>query len=262
MSSTRLSTRGSSLPAGRLLRELGLVAVGLLVYFLLRGNVTDRADEAARNADRVIDWQQSLGIFWEPRLQSWAVNSALGVRFWNWIYFWGHAPVIVLVGVWLLWRHPEVYRLLRNAFLVSAAAGLICYTLFPVAPPRLTPGHGFVDTMQLYSQVSYQAQSLKPFVNPYAAMPSLHVGWAYLIGIGVALVWRDWRGALVATLLPALMALAVVLTANHYLLDGAFGVLCASAALAAALWWDRGHPLPLVRPGWSRRARTGTPEAV
>jgi membrane-associated phospholipid phosphatase len=131
-----------------------------------------------------------------------------------------------------------------------------------IAPPRLTPGHGFVDTMLLYSEVSYQAQSLGPFVNPYAAMPSLHVGWAYLIGIGVALVWRDWRGALTVTLLPALMSLAVVLTANHYILDGAFGVLVASFGLAAALWWERGRTLPLAWPGWGRRARTRTPETV
>jgi hypothetical protein len=230
------------------------------VYFLVRGNVTDRAQIAAENAARVISWQQALGVFWEPGMQAWAVESALGVRFWNWVYFWGHAPVIVLVGLWLLWQHPRVYGLLRNAFLLSAVAGLLCYSLVPVAPPRLVEGYGFVDTMQLYSQVSYQAQSLGPFVNPYAAMPSLHVGWAYLIGIGLVLVWRDWRGLLAATLLPALMAIAVVLTANHYILDGAFGVLVCSQGLAAALWWECGHPLPAMRASRDRRTRGGTVE--
>ena len=246
------STHSRTLPhvAGRALREVALVAVGLLVYFLVRGNVTEREALATRNALAVIDAEKALGIFWEPRLQSWVLDSAFQVRFWNWVYFWAHAPAIVIVGLWLLWRHWPTYQVIRNAFLVSAVIGLVCYYLYPVAPPRLMPGHGFVDTMLLYSTTSYQAQSLKPFVNPYAAMPSLHFGWSFLLGVGVWLVWRDWRGVALGLLLPVSMGLAIVLTANHYILDGVAGFAVCLVGLAIAVWWERGHPL--FR--WRRRA--------
>ncbi|MGH2601014.1 MAG: phosphatase PAP2 family protein, partial [Dehalococcoidia bacterium] len=95
--------------AGRALREVGLVALGLLVYFLIRGNVTERAAQATSNALAVIDAEKALGIFWEPRMQSWILDSAFQVRFWNWVYFWAHAPAIAIVGIWLLWRHWRTY---------------------------------------------------------------------------------------------------------------------------------------------------------
>jgi membrane-associated phospholipid phosphatase len=127
--------------------------------------------------------------------------------------------------------------------------GLLCYYLYPVAPPRLVAGYGFVDTMLLYSTTSYQAQSLKPFVNPYAAMPSLHFGWAFLLGVGVWLTWRDVRGATLGLLLPISMGLAILLTANHYILDGVAGFAVCLVGLIVALWWDRGRPIPR----WRRR---------
>jgi hypothetical protein len=244
---------------GRLLREVGLVAVGLLIYFLIRGNVTDRATFAVHNAASVINAEKALHIFWEPAMQRWILDSAFQIRFWNWVYFWLHAPAIVVVGVWLLWQYPRQYALIRNAFLISAVIGLICYTLYPVAPPRLMPGFGFVDTMQEYSKISYQAESLKPFVNPYAAMPSLHFGWAFLVGVGVWMVWRDLRGLLIGAALPVGMGLAIVFTANHYILDAVAGFVVCLVGLIVAIWWDRGHPLPSSgqRSPVSRRRSAG-----
>lgn len=247
MQKYRQASRPLPLVAGRALREVGLVAVGLLVYFLVRGNVTERAAVATRNAIAVIDAERALGIFWEPAMQSWILHSAFQVKFWNWVYFWAHAPAIVVVGVWLLWRHWSTYVLIRNAFLVSAVLGLVCYSIFPVAPPRLVTGYDFVDTMLLYSTTSYQAQSLAPFVNPYAAMPSLHFGWAFLVGVGIYWVLRDLRGIILGGLLTAGMGLAIVFTANHYILDAVAGFAVAVIGLIVAIWWDRGHPL------WPRR---------
>lgn len=263
MNNQRVMSGALPLIAGRAVREIGLVGAGLLVYFLIRGNVTDRAAQAVRNAITVIDMQRALGIFWEPQMQAAILESALQVRLWNWVYFWAHAPVIVIIGLWLLWRHPRTYVLVRNAFLVSAVIGLACYMVFPVAPPRLMPGYGFVDTMLLYSQVSYQAQSLKPFVNPYAAMPSLHLGWAVLCGVGIVLARRDVRGLFVGMALPLLMGLAIVLTANHYILDGVTGLVVALIGLAVAAWWDRRRFQPQRRsmPGQRRTSAKFIPTA-
>lgn len=243
----------------RFVREIALVALGLVIYFVLRGNVTDRATEAFANAQAIIQLQQALGFFWEPAMQAWILPSAAQIKFWNWVYFWAHAPAIVVIGLWLLWRHERTYGLIRNAFLVSAVLGLVLYTIYPVAPPRLVDGYGFIDTMAAYSRVSYQAQSLGPFVNPYAAMPSLHFGWAYLCGVAIFMVWRDGRGVMLGILLPALMGLAVVLTANHYILDAVAGFAVCTVGLLVAVWWDRGRPLPPWRPAWrggERRMQT------
>lgn len=250
-------TANRALPraAGRAVRELVLVAAGLLIYFLVRGNVTERAAMATRNAIAVIDAEKALGVFWEPRMQAWVLDSEFQIKFWNWVYFWAHAPAIVVIGLWLLWRHWRVYALIRNAFLVSAVIGLVCYSLVPVAPPRLMDGFGFMDTMAAYSQTSYQAQSLKPFVNPYAAMPSLHFGWSFLLGVAVFMVWRDLRGIMLGILLPLSMGLAVVLTANHYILDAVAGFAVCLIGLIVAVWWDRGRPLPRLRGSERRRVR-------
>lgn len=262
MKNHRLASRPITLAAGRALREIALVGAGLLVYFLIRGNVTDRAADAQDNAASLIALEQRLHLFHEPAMQAWVLDNLAQVRLWNWVYFWLHAPVIVVMGLWLLWRRTEVYRLIRNAFLVSAVIALICYSLYPVAPPRLVSGYGFVDTMARYSRESYQAESLKPFVNPYAAVPSLHFGWSYLIGVALFLVWRDWRGLGLGLLLSVLMALAIVLTANHYVLDAVAGFLVASVGLAAALWWERGRPLPGRRSLARRRSKAGAPSSA
>ncbi|MBI2760409.1 MAG: inositol phosphorylceramide synthase [Chloroflexi bacterium] len=132
-------------------------------------------------------------------------------------------------------RRPDVYRLTRDAFLGSAVIGLICYRVFPVAPPRLAEDHDFVDTMQEYSKVSYQAQSLGPFVNPYAAVPSLHFGWSFLMSVALLLARpRTWWTWLLAIVQPALMFLAIVATANHWVLDAVAGLVVCGAGLIGA----------------------------
>jgi hypothetical protein len=160
---------------------------------------------------------------------------------WNLVYFWAHAPLIAVGGVWLYRRHPDIYRLTRTAFLGSAIIGLICYRFFPVAPPRLAEGHSFVDTMQEHSKLSYQAQSLAPFVNPYAAVPSLHFGWSFLMSVALVLARPRglvvWAGAIAQ---PVLMFLAIVATGNHWVLDAPAGLIVCLAGLGGALALRRG----------------------
>ena len=116
------------------------------------------------------------------------------------------------------------------------------YHLFPVTPPRLLPpdaSYGFVDTVNEYSNLSYQAQSMQAFVNPFAAVPSLHYGWAVLVG-GV-LFWTTrnvWLRAL-GVFLPIGQLAAIVFTANHYILDAMAGLVVALMGLAVALALQR-----------------------
>lgn len=218
------------------LREIGLVGVCLVIYFLIRGFVADEFPAAQAHALGIIHLEQSLHVFWEPQLQHLLDANLFLTQLWNQVYFWAHAPVILLVAIWLYLRHRRTYALVRTAFLTSAILGILIYWLLPVAPPRLLTGYGFIDTMQRYSEVSYQAQSLKPFVNPYAAVPSLHFGFAIVIGVAFVLAMRGAAGWILGATLPALMLIAIIATANHFFFDAVSGLaVCLFGLLVAVV---------------------------
>ena len=218
--------------------EIGLVALAFLLYFLVRGSVVQRDAEAVRNAANIIDIERTLGFFWEPDLHAAILDYRALVQLFNGIYFWLDFPVIVGVGLWMYFVHRHQYTVARDAVLASGAIALVVYHLFPVAPPRLLPPgaeYGFVDTVNRYSNFSYQAQSAQPFVNPYAAVPSLHFGWQLLVG-GV-LIWTTknlWLRAFGA-FMPVGQLAAVVFTANHYILDAMAGAVVALMGLLLAM---------------------------
>lgn len=223
--------------------EIFLVAVGFLLYFLVRGAVVDREDIALQNARWIIDLQQSIGLWIEPDINQWILKNDLLVRFFNFVYFWLDFPLIVFVGLILFWKHRTFYRLLRDALLISGGFALILYWSVPVAPPRYVTEWGFVDTLKEYSDLAYQAQSTAAFVNPYAAVPSLHVGWAIILAI---VIFRTTRNGLLRTAAITTMVLqsiSVVATANHYLFDGVTGAGVCIVSLMIALWLQQsGYP--------------------
>lgn len=249
---------GGWLRSHRGVAEFGIVGGCLLIYFLIRANVVDEPTSAFRHAEDIIGLEKRLGIFWEPSWQNVIRHHSLQVQWWNFVYFWWHAPVIAAVAFWLFFRHRATYSLIRNAFLVSCLIGLVMYALYPVTPPRLmTPGgyaeyhvqppqgdatppnYGFEDTLKDHSAPDYQAESLKLFVNPFAAMPSLHFGWSFLIAVAMALGWRNWFGKLAGVVMTVSMFFAVVLTANHFILDTVVGLAVCLIGLLAAVAYTR-----------------------
>lgn len=211
-------------------REVLVIVAATLLYFLVRGLVDGREAEATRNAGRLIDLERALGLFQEPAIQGWALDVGPLGTLANWVYIWGHWPVIISTLGWLLVRHRDAFSTYRNALLLSGGLGLIVFVLFPMAPPRFMTDWGFVDTVTLHSN-AYRVLQPPSLVNQYAAMPSLHVGWDLLMGIAIARhAPRRLRWLGVA--LPLAMYAAVVLTANHYLLDGVVGAAIVVVALA------------------------------
>ena len=221
------------LPGLRAATEVLIVGLATLLYFAVRGLVDGREADAFANARWLVDLERALGIFWEPQLQHWALETGPVRTIANWVYIWGHWPVIAATLVWLLTRHRDAYGVYRNALLLSGAIGLVVFTLFPMAPPRFMGDLGFVDTITLHSN-SYRVLQPPSLVNQYAAMPSLHVGWDLLMGIAILNHARG-RLRLIGLVLPVAMVLSVVLTANHYLLDGVVG----AAIVLVALWLVR-----------------------
>ena len=180
-------------------------------------------------------------------MQTLILGKSFLIQLFNGIYFWLDFPLIILVGLWLYFRHRRQYTFTRDAMLISGGIALIIYHLFPVAPPRYLTDFGFVDTMAMYSNLSYQAQSTAPFVNPYAAVPSLHVGWPVLLAVGVIAATRFKPAWLLVAMLPVAQFFAVVFTANHFIFDAMIGVCVALLGLAAALFMQKWGYLALGR---------------
>jgi hypothetical protein len=238
--------------------EIALVALAFLLYFIVRGLVVDRHGEALANAETIMDWERALGIFWEPQLQEWVLDKRWLVEVNNFIYFWLDFPLIVAVGLWMYFTRRHEYTVARDAMLLSGAIALVIYNLFPVMPPRLLPTGEFVGTIERYNDLSYQAQSMQAFVNPYAAVPSLHFGWAMILGGALFLSTKNPVVRAFALSLPWLQLASIVFTANHYILDAFIGLLVCLAGAVLALAMQR-WGYPAVRREVERR--WGVPRA-
>lgn len=142
-----------------------------------------------------------------------------------------HLPVTALTLLWLLIWRPAVYRWARTALGAATGTALFVYVLVPVTPPRLLDGHGFVDTAVLHGQSAYDASS--SLTNQFAALPSLHVGWAVLVAV-VCVSASTTRWAWLWVLHPVATVAVVVATGNHYWLDAAAGAALVGVALVAA----------------------------
>jgi hypothetical protein len=225
-------------------RQFVLFLIFALLYFWIRGITEAGADQARRNAERLIDLEQRLGIFWEERLQSLILNHSILVDLANWAYIWLHWPAIAIGGIYLAARSRDGYTLVRNAFFISGGIGLIIFATFPVMPPRLAMDV-MVDTV---TERSYSYRVLQPpgLTNQYAALPSLHFGWNLLIGIG--LYWKAHHRLIRAlgVVIPAAVFASVILTANHYVIDPIVGGLLALFGLGVAVVgrriWDSWAP--------------------
>jgi membrane-associated phospholipid phosphatase len=143
--------------------------------------------------------------------------------------------VIVAAAVLLYRARPERYLLLRNAMFLSGGIGFLFFALLPVAPPRLVDP-SLIDTVTLHSD-AYRALQPPGLTNQYAAFPSLHFGWNVLVGVAVWGATRNVLLRLLSILGPAAMAGAVVLTANHYVLDLVGGLV----VVLFALWATNRH---------------------
>jgi membrane-associated phospholipid phosphatase len=220
-----------------ILGQAALVLVGVFVYFRVRRLTAGSPEVARAHARDLVGLERRLHIHWESALQAPVADSATLATVANWIYIWGHWPVIVVTMLWLALHHRWAFLRLRDAMLVSGALGLVVFVTYPVAPPRLVDP-GLVDTVSAHSY-SYRILQPPNFVNQYAAMPSLHAGWDLLIGISIATAGGTLLVRAVGWLLPPLMALAVVATANHYVVDVVAGLALALLGYAAALLLER-----------------------
>ncbi|MFI1889128.1 phosphatase PAP2 family protein [Streptomyces jumonjinensis] len=210
--------------------ELILIAVVYVAYsagrLLARGDVNTAVDHGLA----ILRAEKALFLNAETPLNKlFTEHPAIGVPA-DFLYASLHYLVTPAILIWLFHRRPARYRAARTWLMLSTLLGLVGFTLMPTCPPRLLDAsHGFVDTMAQYSSYGWWGteasapRGLGGLTNQYAAMPSLHVGWALWCGV---LLWRHGRTPLLRALgvaYPLITVIVVMGTANHYFLDAVAG---------------------------------------
>jgi PAP2 superfamily len=244
----------NTLGSGR--RELVIMLAAYGAYSLVKGLAGGSLAVGTVNADRLVYFEQRLGIYIEPGMQRFFVDHGVAMPFWNALYVASQVIVLPLTFILVFLFARRAYPFMRNMFFIAWTAGLVWYALQPVAPPRLA-GIGFTDTVSRHTFFDLDSELVRAFYNPVAAMPSLHVGVAPIVG------WALWRltpwvwSRAIGIAYPVLVTVAVIVTGNHFVLDVAGGLLVVlPAAVIARLL--TGAPLSLPAPTLSRR-RAGGP---
>ncbi len=217
----------------RAVREVSIIGLAAYLYFFVRGLIETRVDDAMDRSHWLVSLERRLGLFHEATVQGWLLERDWLVALANSVYIYGHWPVVIGTLTWLLVRRREMFPIYRSAILISGAIGIMFFVVFPMAPPRFLPELGFVDTVTLHSE-AYRVLQPPSLTNQYAAMPSLHVGWNLLMGIAIVRcsTGRIWK--VFGVVMPVLMVIATIVTANHYILDGVVGSSIALIGLAIA----------------------------
>ncbi|MEV6944779.1 phosphatase PAP2 family protein [Streptomyces sp. NPDC051172] len=230
-------------------REFLLVAGLFLVYKLGRRLATGHTGEALRNAHRVWGLERTLQLPGEGSVQSVLLHSDTLAHLANTYYATVHFPATVAFLIWLYLRRPAHYVWARRVLATLTSAALVLPFLFPLAPPRMLAATGLVDTAHVYGPSVYGPPSSDHLSNQFAAMPSLHFGWALMVAIGLIAATRSrWRWLWL--LHPLVTLLVIVGTANHYWLDAivATAMLGAALALMRPQTWSGGTPISLRSP--------------
>jgi len=208
-------------------------------FEFVRSQIEGSRPDSIIHARYIISTERFLHIFREARVEHWilpcspACNVATTphlneylIRFWNIYYGLMHFVVPALVAIYLFHWHFQRYRLWRNTAGFMLLISLLGFWLFPVLPPRLLPIHfGFFDASHYGGWGAIGKAEAGPMANAYAAMPSLHIGWSTWCACAAVPVVRNRVMKVLLILHPIVTFFAVVVTANHYILDGVGGLV-------------------------------------
>jgi PAP2 superfamily len=234
------------LPHGWLdaLRQVSLFAAAYLAYRLVRGLVEGDANAAFAHARDLISLERTLHVFVEPSVQAWASGSHMVMVLASWLYVNAQTTVTFGALLYLYLLHNRNFYFVRNMFMIAMAIALVAYAVFPTAPPRFMPEWGFIDSVSDLTgvRVSHASATASTLFNPYAAVPSMHVAFALMIGAPLARLAERRVVSVLWMLYPVLMTFVIVVTANHFIVDALLGALTAGASAYGASWLARTRP--------------------
>jgi membrane-associated phospholipid phosphatase len=219
------------------LLEIVLIGAFYVAYAWIRdehGKIDQSSNQqraAYAHATSVLHLERRLHLDPEHALQSLVPASGFYVHFVNGFYLLAHVTVTVSVLVFLFFRRPGLYRRCRNALLVISFGALVVFALYPTAPPRLLPAAHARDTLSAGGWWSLNHGGIERISDPYAAMPSLHLGWSTWVALSLALAFRSSSRRWLFALYPAFVTWVVLSTGAHWFLDTVAG-----AALALTGW--------------------------
>ncbi len=256
-------------------KEALIVAVFYLVYSWTRNQFGSNAvtlgtppEHAFHNAERVIRFERLVGLYHEETLQDLFLPWRAFIQFWNTYYGTAHFFVTIAVFALLFVKRPAVFPQWRNSLAIMTALAILGFALFPLMPPRLLdepcPEYGgacipselraeggtfgFVDTLEEYGGPwSFDSDTMTEISNQYAAMPSMHIGWSTWCAVAMwPLLRRRWQRVAVF-LYPLATLFCIIVTGNHYWLDGAGGLLAFAVGTLAGWGLHRWNQLRLDR---------------
>ena len=221
-----------------LLRQIGLFAGAFFIYDLVRGLVVGGNHYAPfGHAMQIIDLERATHLFVEPSIQAWTQSQHWLIEAADWTYLNGHFFVTLGVLIFIYARRTDSFYFVRNALMISMGLALVGYWAYPTAPPRLLPEWGFTDSISqfVYHGTGYIDKGPAGWlVNSYAAVPSMHVCFAVLLGVTMARLVRRKPFRILWYLYPVVITFVVVATANHYFVDVFLGAVTAGVSLLVA----------------------------
>ncbi len=245
--SARLRTfQARLLPRGPLdlMRQVLLFMVAYQLYRLTRGlvNHPEAATTAFANARELIGIERGLRIFVEPSVQAFTSGQQWLLDAASWMYINAQTSVTLGALVWLYMFRNKSFYFVRNMFLVAFGIALIGYSLYPTAPPRFFPEWGFFDAVSDFTGVPQDSVTINALFNPYAAVPSMHVAFALMIGVPLSRLVK-WRALKIFwAVYPLIVLFVIVATANHFIADAVLGAAAAGLGALAARALARARP--------------------
>jgi PAP2 superfamily len=213
------------------------IAIWLCVdglYELVRGLTEGSHQAAFANGNRVVELERSTHTFFEVDFQRLILNDRWLIDVTNFLYMNLHFVLTTAFLAWLYLRRNDVFYFVRNVFIGTMAIAICVHAVFPTAPPRLLTQYGFVDTIFSFSGVNQDQGAVSALVNKYAAVPSVHVGFALIVGVTASIIARRRWAKIAWACYPLLMLYIVVATGNHFWFDGLAGVTAAALSVLLA----------------------------
>ncbi len=228
--------------APRWWQELAIIAIAYWLYGLGRNAVPEQATIALRHGRSVQRLQDTLHLNFELSVNHFVASHEPVAQVMDYYYATLHFVITIGVLVWLYLAHPKVYRGGRTVLFATTLIALAGFYLYPLAPPRLLPAsYGYVDTLlKFHTWGSLADPKIAEHSNQYAAMPSLHIGWALWCATAVFMCARRTWVRIVALCYPVFTLMVIIGTANHYLTDAVGGAVTIAIAFGVQ-WLLSGH---------------------
>ena len=205
-------------------REIAGLAALYGLYEVVRGAGGENVEVAMRNTADIVRLEQAVGLYVEKGVQQAFEAVPFAPAFLGLLYVLLHFAGTAVALIWVHRRHPDRFPIVRTTFVAATALALVGYVFYPAAPPRLS-GLGFSDTVTHSTGLDLSSDLLGALYNPFAAVPSLHFGYALIVGVALATIATRRSVRVTGALYPAAMLLIIVATGNHFFVDAALGGL-------------------------------------